>query len=110
MDRAAQKAKVSYSGIEGIAMQDASLQESMGAIQDRTREHLVSTDNGIIMARQRLIKAAKALVEKGEPPPGIDARSQRVRSVAIVLNEGEPFKEAAADALRAEPGKKHASV
>ena len=110
MDRAAQKARISFSGVEGIAMQDASLQESMGAIQDRTREHLVSTDNGIIMARQRLMKAAKALVEKGEQPPGIDARAQRVRSVAIVLNEGEPFKEAAADALRAEPGKKHASV
>jgi phthalate 4,5-dioxygenase len=110
MDRAAQRAKVSYSGIEGIAMQDASLQESMGPIQDRTREHLVSTDNGIIMARQRLMKAAKALVEKGEQPPGIDAKAQKVRSVAIVLNEGEPFKEAAADALRAEPGKKHASV
>ena len=50
MDRAAQKAGTRYSGIEGIAMQDASLQESMGPIQDRTRENLVSTDNGIIMA------------------------------------------------------------
>jgi hypothetical protein len=110
MDRAAQKAKVSYSGVEGIAMQDASLQESMGPIQDRTREHLVSTDNGIIMARQRLMKAAKALVEKGEQPPGINAQAQRVRSVAIVLPDGQPFKEAAAEALRAEPGKKHASV
>ena len=35
-------------------MQDASLQESMGPIVDRTKERLVSTDNGIIMARQRL--------------------------------------------------------
>jgi hypothetical protein len=33
-----------------------------------------------------------------------------VRSVAIVLPQGEPFAEAAKDALRAEPGKKHASV
>lgn len=110
MDRAAQKAGIHYSGIEGIAMQDASLQESMGPIQDRTREHLVSTDNGIIMARQRLMKAAKALVEKGELPPGRTPDSQRVRSVAIVLPQGVPFADAAKDALRAEPGKKHASV
>jgi len=110
MDRDAQKAGISYSGIEGIAMQDASLQESMGFIQDRTREHLVSTDNGIIMARQRLMKAAKALTDKGESPPGLDPQSQRVRSVAMLLPASQAFKDAAKDALRAEPGKPHASV
>ena len=110
MDRAAQKAGTSFSGIEGIAMQDASLQESMGPIQDRTRENLVSTDNGIIMARQRLMKAARALAEKGEAPPGTDPATQRIRSVALVLPADQPFKDAAVDALRADPGKVHASV
>ena len=110
MDRAAQKAGIHYSGIAGIAMQDASLQESMGAIQDRTRENLVSTDNGIIMARQLLMKTAKALAEKGEAPAGTDPLIQRVRSVAIVLPVDQAFKDAAKDALRAEPGKKNASV
>jgi hypothetical protein len=57
MDRAAQKAGKTYSGIEGFAMQDASLQESMGPIIDRTKETLVSTDSGIIMARQKLPRA-----------------------------------------------------
>ena len=108
--RAAQKAGISYSGIEGIAMQDASLQESMGAICDRTRENLVSTDNGIIMMRQRLMKAAKALAEKGELPPGRAPEHQRVRSAAVVLAADQPYKEAAREALRAEPGKPHASV
>ncbi len=110
MDRAKQKQGITYSGIEGIAMQDASLQESMGPIQDRTKENLVSTDNGIIMARHRLIKAAKALADKGTPPPGIAATEQRVRSVAMLLPRNQPYKEAAKDALLAEPGKPHASV
>ncbi len=110
MDRAAQKAHISYSGIEGIAMQDASLQESMGSIQDRTRENLVSTDNGIIMARQRLMKAARALVEQGVEPPGVQPATQRIRSVALVLPAGQPFQDAAADALRAVAGKPHATV
>ena len=110
MDRAAQKAGISYSGIEGIAMQDASLQESMGWVQDRTRENLVGTDNGIIMMRQRLMKAAKALAEKGETPPGTTPEHQRVRSAAVLLPQDTPFKEAAREALRAEPGKPHASV
>ena len=65
IDRAAQKAGRTFSGVEGIAMQDASLQESMGPIVDRTKENLVSTDNGIIMARHRLLRAVKALVDKG---------------------------------------------
>lgn len=110
MDRAAQKAGVHYSGIEGIAMQDASLQESMGPIQDRTRENLVGTDNGIIMARQRLMKAARALVEKGQLPVGREPETQRIRSVAIVLPKELPFADAAKEAMRAEPGKKHVSV
>src|SRR5438309_742781 len=52
MDRGAQKDGRSFSGVEGFAMQDASVQESMGPIQDRTRENLVPTDQGIIVARR----------------------------------------------------------
>ena len=56
IDRAAQKRGETYCGVRGIAMQDASVQESMGPIQDRTKENLVSTDNAIIMARHRLLQ------------------------------------------------------
>jgi phthalate 4,5-dioxygenase oxygenase subunit len=98
MDREAQRQKIYYSGIKGIAMQDASLQESMGPIADRTRENLVSTDNAIIMARMRLRKAAQAL-EKGKgAPTGLDPASHKVRSASFVLPEDGPFKEVALDA------------
>ena len=110
MDRAAQKAGRTFSGVDGIAMQDASLQESMGPIVDRTKENLVSTDNGIIMARHRLLRAAKALLEKGTLPPGRDPEHQRVRSAAVVLPGDRPFKEAATEALVARAGVAHASV
>ncbi len=110
MDREAQKAGATYSGVEGIGMQDASLQESMGPIVDRTKENLTSTDNGIIMARLRLIKAAKALAEKGQLPPGRDAEAQSIRSAAVILKPDEVFKEAARDALTARAGVAHASV
>ncbi len=110
MDRAAQKAGNAYSGIDGIAMQDASLQESMGPIADRTRENLSSTDNGIVMARMRLLKAAKALADKGETPPGVDPAHHRVRSAAVILSPDLPFNEAAKDALTVRPGEPQASV
>jgi hypothetical protein len=99
IDRAAQRAGRTYSGVTGIAMQDASLQESMGPIVDRTKENLVSTDNGIIMARYRLLIAAKALADKGISPPGIEAAHQKVRSAAIILPPGQAFKQAVKDAL-----------
>jgi phenylpropionate dioxygenase-like ring-hydroxylating dioxygenase large terminal subunit len=110
IDRAAQKAGKTYSGVEGIGMQDASLQESMGPIQDRTKENLVSTDNGVIMARHRLLKAAKDLAAKGTLPPGRDVAHQRVRSVAVVLPAGTPFKEGAGEALKAKEGVAQTSV
>jgi phenylpropionate dioxygenase-like ring-hydroxylating dioxygenase large terminal subunit len=110
IDRAAQKAGRTYSGVEGIAMQDASLQESMGPIVDRTKENLVSTDNGIIMARHRLLRATKALMEKDTPPPGVDLAHQRVRSAAVVLPADRPFMEAAKDAMIVREGTAHASV
>jgi hypothetical protein len=109
IDRAAQKAGKTYSGVEGIAMQDASLQESMGPIVDRAKENLVSTDNGIIMARHRLLRALQAM-EKGETPPGVDLVHQKVRSAAVVLPPDKPYKDAAKDALIVQPGKAHASV
>jgi phenylpropionate dioxygenase-like ring-hydroxylating dioxygenase large terminal subunit len=110
MDRGAQKRGLAYSGIEGIAMQDASLQESMGPVADRTKEHLTSTDSGIVKARMQLLRAARALEEKGEVPPGVDPAHHRVRSAAVVLAPDEPFSEAAKDALAVRPGEPHASV
>jgi phthalate 4,5-dioxygenase oxygenase subunit len=110
MDRAAQKVGRYYSGIAGFAIQDSSLQESMGPVIDRTKENLVSTDNGIIMARHRLMRAAKALADKGVIPPGVDPAHQKVRSASIVLGPDQTFKDAAKDALTSQLGKAHTTV
>jgi hypothetical protein len=91
-------------------MQDASLQESMGPIVDRTKENLVSTDNGIIMARHRLMRAAKLLAEKETPPPGVELAHQRVRSAAVILPPDQPFKDAAREALVTKLGTALATV
>ena len=102
MDRAAQKSGHSFSGVEGIAMQDASLQESMGPIQDRTRENLCPTDRAIVMARRKLLQAADACRD-GKPVPGLRADEQRVRSCAIVLPREQHFKDHARHGLFAPP-------
>jgi hypothetical protein len=110
MDRAAQRAGHTYSGVAGIAMQDASLQESMGPIVDRSQEHLTATDAGIVMARRRLMREARALAENGTAPAGTAPAEQRIRSAAVILPVGQPFVEGAREALTATAGVAPASV
>jgi phthalate 4,5-dioxygenase len=104
VDRKAQKEKKTFSGVIGIAIQDQATQESMGPIQDRTKERLGTSDAGIIAARQRLIDAAVALRDAGEMPPALDPAHQRVRSTSIVLPRDVPFQEGAREAMAARPG------
>ncbi len=91
-------------------MQDASLQESMGPIVDRSQEHLVATDRGIIMARRRLHEAALALRDAGAAPPGIDPAHHRVRSVSVILPPDRAFATACRAELSAQRGVAHATV
>jgi hypothetical protein len=110
IDREAQKRGEYYSGVKGIAIQDSSLQESMGPIVDRSKERLVPADSGIIKARQKLRKAAVALRDNGVTPPGVDPAHHRVRSAAVVLPQAESFLDAARDDVRVKPGMPVASV
>jgi phthalate 4,5-dioxygenase len=110
MDREAQKRGDTYSGVKGIAMQDASLQESMGPVVDRSKERLVSTDSGIIMARRKLWDAAEALRDHGVQPPGVNPEHQKVRSAAVVLPKGEAFIDSSREAVTVQPGVRHATV
>jgi phthalate 4,5-dioxygenase oxygenase subunit len=85
IDRRAQRDKRAYSGVFGISVQDASLQESMGPIQDRENEKLLPTDRAIVMARRMLYDAVTAL-EAGVEPPALDAGKQRVRAAGVLLD------------------------
>jgi hypothetical protein len=96
--------------VAGIAMQDASLQESMGPIVDRSKERLVPADSGIIKARQKLRKAAIALRDEGVTPPGVNPEHHKVRSAAVVLPQAESFLDSCRDAVKVTPGVPQASV
>jgi len=85
IDRLAQKEKRAYSGVFGFAMQDASLQESMGPIQDHEAERLLPTDRAIVMARRMLHEAALSLAN-GTEPPALDGGVQRVRAAGVLLD------------------------
>jgi len=98
VDREAQKNHTSFSGVAGFSIQDASLQESMGPIQDHAREHLVPTDKAIVMTRRALAKAARNLAQ-GIEPPALDPESQRVRAASVLLERSVKAPEWAKTAL-----------
>ena len=66
IDRELQRT-VTYTGIWGVNDQDRGVQESMGPLYDRRREHLGSADLAIIAARRNLLRAALDLQNGIEP-------------------------------------------
>jgi phthalate 4,5-dioxygenase len=109
IDRAKQKSGRHYNGVKGLAMQDASIQESIGRIADRSKEHLLSTDRAIVSARQRLIKAGNE-VQKGGKAPGLSPEDQLVRSASFVIPVEADFEKHAMDAVKYRKGEPHVAV
>ena len=58
-----------YSGMgHGFQAHDVFATSSQGAIQDRTQEHVVSSDKAIVAARKLMVKAIRDIQDGGEPP------------------------------------------
>jgi phthalate 4,5-dioxygenase len=91
-DRAAMKAG-SWIGIEGFPRQDMAVQESMGPIVDRTREHLGTSDIAIIRMRRRMLEAVGRF-QRGETLIGHDPTIPlgRLRSEQRVIPIDEPWQ------------------
>lgn len=83
-DREMQRTE-SYSGIKDFGAQDYAVQEGMGPIQDRTIEHLGTSDIGIIAMRERLLEAAADLQEGTEPYTATHGDVYHVHAGDVVL-------------------------
>ncbi len=88
IDRRRQQGE-NFTGIEGINTQDVAIQEGMGAIVDRSLEHLGSTDRAIIQMRKLQLEAIR-IVEQGGRPKGADTASYaRVRAVDLIVPKAQ---------------------
>lgn len=61
-------------GEDDINLHDQWAVESMGAIQDRTREHLGTSDKVIMAHRRMLLSAIETVRAGGRPPMALDAQ------------------------------------
>jgi nitrite reductase/ring-hydroxylating ferredoxin subunit len=102
-DRAAHR-KERFFGVPGISAQDAAVQESMGAIADRSREHLGSSDSAVIRVRRLWLQAIEDQ-HHGVAPLGVDRpHTYRVRATGFVIDRAMDWTAAARDWITAQPG------
>jgi phthalate 4,5-dioxygenase oxygenase subunit len=94
LDRQRQK-KVNFSGLENVTpIQDAAMQESMGPIVDRTREHLGASDAAIVQMRRRLMSAARQWQQNHQSPPGAEnAALYRKHGDQLLLDPSDSWTE-----------------
>src|SRR5258705_1266352 len=89
-DRDGISAGKTYTGLYGTTMQDIAVQESMGAIQDRSIEHLGLTDKAIVHMRRMFLSMARAQRDGKEPAiPALTSDYGTVRSAAAVIPRGD---------------------
>jgi phthalate 4,5-dioxygenase len=86
---------VRFSGVPGGWNQDAAVQESMGGVTNRAREHLGTSDMGIIAARRYFLNVAKAFADGGTLPPAVnDPTAFRIRPTeAVMPSDADWFSE-----------------
>ena len=61
-----------FTGIDGVHLQDQAVTESMGPQIDHNTEHLTIGDLMITRTRQRMLNVMHDLAERGITPPGIE--------------------------------------
>ena len=86
-----------FSGIDGgVQTQDLAMIESMGVIEDRSKEHLGASDLAVIAWRKRMVYAVREFAAHGtlmalDSP--VDYRS--VRAVSALVPKGSDWREVA---------------
>ncbi len=94
IDRARQR-NFNFTGIDGIPNQDAAVQESMGTIVNRQREHLGTSDRAIVNFRRLMLRLANELEAGRAPETAKNSAVYNVRSASVIAPHGVPFREAA---------------
>ena len=92
IDRHEQKHR-SFTGIKGLAEQDAMIQQSQGYIADRTRENLTATDAAVVRFRRTVMEGARKLADGEEPRAPWLHDLYTTRPGSWFAAEGVPFED-----------------
>ena len=101
LDREKQRTE-NFTGMRGIREEDIAVQEDQygGQIADRTKEHLGTSDAGVIALRRRLLSAVRSLQRGHEPTEPRCACAYRVHPTASLVPRDVTFEKVALSAMR----------
>ena len=78
-----------YTGLPGNRAQDQAVTESMGAIMDRTKEHLGAADTAVIVMRRVMMRMARRLQEGIEPDMVMDPDRFQTTPMNVTSDQGD---------------------
>jgi phthalate 4,5-dioxygenase len=82
-----------FSGVIGASIQDRAMQEGMGPICDRSKEHLGTSDKAVIFYRRLLLEKLDDLAQ-GKPLPAHDpSLTFDQRGYSSKMPADEPWRE-----------------
>lgn len=82
-----ERMKENWTGLVGVEVEDATIALSQGPLYDRSKEHLVPADQGVVRVRRALLNAVKVAAENGTPPGvGLDLRG--VSACDVQMKDG----------------------
>jgi hypothetical protein len=88
LDRQMQRTH-NYTGLPGNRTQDQAVTESMGAVMDRTNEHLGAADTAVIVMRRVLMRMAKRMEEGVEPDLVLHPDRFHTQPMNVTSEEGD---------------------
>jgi phthalate 4,5-dioxygenase len=102
LDREKQRIE-NFTGMRGIREEDIAVQEDQygGPIADRTKEHLGTSDAGVIALRRRLLNAVRNLQAGQEPRESHCGGAYRVHPIANLMHREILFNELARSTMPA---------
>jgi phthalate 4,5-dioxygenase len=100
IDRAVQR-QLSFTGIDGVNVQDRAIQETMGRIVDRSKEHLGPADKAIIQLRQLLRRAVDMTARRGTPA-GVAPSYYRLRAAETIVPRAADWRPLVSEGLPSE--------
>jgi phthalate 4,5-dioxygenase len=84
---------LSFTGVRGVAEQDAMIQDSQGLIADRTTEHLGPTDLAVVRFRRMILAGARDLQDGKVPAAAANAAAYAVRGGSAVADASLSFED-----------------
>ena len=93
IDRNDQKHRT-FTGVVGVAEQDAMIHDSQGYVADRTRESLTATDAGVVHFRKMMLAGMRALGQENVAPPAArNGMAYLLRSGSWIADKRFGFEE-----------------